>query len=184
MKWRLLKPTGMAACIALLAVLNIECSSKKTRLENISYKEVELAEYGARLFLPGKWIREDSQNFHLVVKGFGPTGLEARIEYKGLEKSKEKDATDRALYANAWYDVIAQNYRDWNYVSKQKSSLDPEGRFDLEGTYRDGATIYRKLGILRFRKNRIHAIYYTAPDQNFDPVRALFAEIDRHHIFD
>ncbi|MBE7439338.1 MAG: hypothetical protein HS115_12840 [Spirochaetales bacterium] len=184
MKFQNPQKTHWLCCLSLV-VLTLQggCSSSRTRVETARYKEYPLAELGVRLSIPDFWEVSANQNFQLVARGPGPSGLLTTIEYRGLEKSP-KDATDKALYATGWYDAIAANYRDWSFISRKRSSLDPEGRFELEGTYREGAIVFRKLGILRFRNHRIHAIYYTAPDQNIEPVRQLFLEIDRRHIFE
>ena len=178
------KKTHWLCCLPLFVLaLQAGCSSPRTRAETARYKEHTIAELGARLFIPDFWEVTANQNFQLVARGPGPSGLLTSIEYRGLEKSL-KDTADKALYATGWYDAIAANHRDWNFISRKRSNQDPEGRFELEGTYREGAIIFRKIGILRFRNQRIHAIYYTAPDQNIEPVRELFMEIDRRHIFE
>jgi hypothetical protein len=167
------------------------CGGGTVRLEDLKLRSVDLPDHGVKLAIPGNWSDTPGVHFHYIATGQGPNNLPATIEYRGLE-TEHTDATGKALYAQGWYEAIARNYdqkeddaryRDWKYNSRGKIETDPEGAFEFEGTYRAGAIVYRKIGKLRFRGNRVHAIYYTAPDQDFRPTRRLFETIDQLHEF-
>lgn len=177
----------VVACLSGLLIF--ACSGGAVRLEDLKYRTVDLSEHGVKLSIPDVWEEGVSTHFHFVATGKGPNDLPASIEYRGLE-TEHTDNTGKALYAQGWYEAIARNYdqkdpdarfSDWKYKYKRKVNEDPEGLFEFEGTYRSGAIVYRKIGKLRFRGDRVHALYYTAPDQDFRPIRRLFETIDALH---
>ena len=179
------------AGLLFLGLLLVTCGSGTVRVDNIKYRTVDLPEYGIKLVIPDFWEKTPGSHFQFIASGNGPNKLPATIEYRG-QQSGMKDDTGKALYAVGWYGAIQRNYdqktddakfRDWKYKYKRKVSGDAEGQFEFEGTYRAGAIVYRKIGKLRFRGDRAHAIYYTAPDQDFRPVRRLFETIDAMHEF-
>jgi len=102
------------------------------------------------------------------------------MDYRGLSHSLHDDES-KNRYAVGWYGAMSKNYPNWKYEYQRRNPEDPEGTFEFEGTYREGATIFRKIGRLRFRGKRLHAIYYTAPDEDFDIVRNLFERMDSMH---
>ena len=123
--------------------------------------------------------------FHLESRSVRPPELRALFEYRGLEKIK-KDRESKRQYAAGWYRAIALSYEGWRYDLQETDASDPEGTFRFEGTYVDeqsgnGPVQLRKIGILRFRGTRLHALYYTAPDAEFERLRPLFEKMDRLH---
>lgn len=180
------KRSALALAVCLLLPF---CGGGQVKLENVKFRGVDLPEHGIKLYVPDFWERSPGTHFHYIATGNGPNNLPATLEYRGLE-TEATDATGKALYAQGWYEAIARNYdqkeegaryKDWKYKTRRKITDDPEGAFEFEGTYRAGAIVYRKIGKLRFRGDRVHAIYYTAPDQDFRPVRRLFETIDEMH---
>lgn len=173
----------------ILILFSASCGGGSVRVEDLKIRNVDLPEYGIKLAVPNEWEQVTDKHFHYIASGKGPNNLVATVEYRGLE-TEHTDATGKALYAQGWYEAIARNYdqkdeeavfKDWKYIRRGKVASDPEGLFEFEGTYRRGAIVFRKIGKLRFRGNRVHAIYYTAPDQDFRPVRRLFETIDAGH---
>lgn len=99
----------------------------------------------------------------------------AVLEYRGLD-TEPRDQRSRDLYASGWYDAMRLNYPGWKYANRDK---DADSRsFTFEGSYIEGTVRYIKIGQLRFRDRRIHAIYYTAPEEEMDQYREVFQTID------
>lgn len=159
-------------CLVILSA----CTSGQGRVD---FRRKDLPEYGVGLFVPASWNLRRGDFFQVNALGPAPNGLTASMDYRGVEKVK-KDQASRVLYAAGWYEAVSRNYPGWKYDSRSVSPTDPE-TFEFEGTFREGAVIYRKIGRLRFRGNMVHTFYYTAPDQDFDEVRKFFEEMDALH---
>lgn len=158
-----------------------------SHLDDLPLSQKELPDFGASLAFPSEWSIRRGSFFHLESRSVNPPELRALFEYRGLEKIK-KDRESKRQYAAGWYRAIALSYEGWRYDLKETDGSDPEGTFRFEGTYVDepgGAEPIqlRKIGILRFRGARLHALYYTAPDSEFERLRPLFERMDRQHRF-
>lgn len=156
-----------------------------TRLDNLSLTRKDLPDYGVSLSFPEEWSVKRGDFFHLESRSQRPPELRALFEYRGLEKIK-KDRESKRQYAAGWYRAIALSYEGWRYDLQETDGSDPEGTFRFEGSYVDeqngnGPIQLRKIGILRFRGARLHALYYTAPDAEFERLRPLFEKMDRQH---
>lgn len=141
-------------------------------------RSVALTDYGIVFRIPGDWdvslSRDRYFQFVAVYREDSlPLGL---LEYRGLD-TEPRDQRSRDLYASGWYDAMRLNYPGWKYVDRNK---DQESRsFTFEGSYLEGTTRYIKIGKLRFRDRRIHAIYYTAPEDEIDRYREIFEAVDQ-----
>ncbi|MBI3394315.1 MAG: hypothetical protein HY042_00615 [Spirochaetia bacterium] len=146
----------------------------------MQFRRKDLPDYGVALFVPAEWSLRRGDFFHATASGKIPNGQNGTMDYRGIEKVK-KDFQSRALYATGWYEAVSRNYPGWKFETRSTSPQDPEGTFEFEGTYRQGAVIYRKIGRLRFRGDRVHAFYYTAPDDDFESSRKFFEDMDGRH---
>lgn len=157
----------------------------QTRFDHLPLTRKDLPNYGVSLSFPAEWSVKRGDFFHLESRSVRPPELRALFEYRGLEKIK-KDRASKRQYAAGWYRAIALSYEGWRYELQETDGSDPEGTFRFEGTYVDeqngnGSIQLRKIGILRFRGTRLHALYYTAPESEFDRLRPLFEKMDRQH---
>ncbi len=162
-----------------VCLLVLECTGGTT-VKDISYRRKNLPEFGVIIFFPSDWETKQGNFFHFTAKGPAPNHLTGQVEYRGLKKAIPDDA-GKQRYATGWYEINFRNYPGWKFDRREQDTSDSEGTFRFEGTYREGATIYRKIGILRFRGVRLHAIYYTAPDQDFELARTMFQTMDQMH---
>lgn len=170
-----------SSAICLILILLTAGSSCRTG-SLFSYEEsmrsVALTDYGIVFRIPGDWDVSLSRDryFQFVAvyrEDSSPLGL---MEYRGLD-TEPRDQRSRDLYASGWYDAMRLNYPGWKYVDRNK---DTESRsFTFEGSYLEGTTRYIKIGKLRFRDRRIHAVYYTAPEDEIDRYREIFEAVDR-----
>jgi hypothetical protein len=173
-----------AACL-LTGLLVLGGCFGNTRLDDLPLTRKDLPDYGVSLSFPVDWSAKRGDFFHLEARSTHPPEIRALFEYRGLEKIK-KDRESKRQYAAGWYRAIALSYEGWKYELQETDPNDPEGTFRFEGTYSEdhnasGSTRLRKIGILRFRGTRVHALYYTAPDAEFERVRPLFERMDRQH---
>ncbi|MCB1324293.1 MAG: hypothetical protein H7A21_18490 [Spirochaetales bacterium] len=168
---------GRLAVIGLL--WGLSCISTSI-VDRVTFARKDLPEFGATLTYPMGWTVRRGDFFHFSAESPGPELLEASFEYRGLEKIK-KDAESRRLYAIGWYRAIELSYANWVYDSKDTDPEDPEATFRFEGSYTRDGILYRKRGILRFRGNRVHAMYYTSRDVDFPTVAPLFESMDAQH---
>lgn len=193
--------TALLAPAALLSLTLIGCASLPFAGPDL--RRVELPARGVALAAPDRWIVRQGDFFHLQARAGlnaegelsplgpdttwesarGPGGV-AQFDYRGLEKSR-RSLESKRQYALGWYKAIALSYPNWTYDSQTADDpeLAPEGAFRFEGVYLDEGVRYRKIGILRFVGDRVHALYYTAPDEHFDDFRALFQEMDESHSY-
>ncbi|MDH5654912.1 MAG: hypothetical protein OEZ34_03320 [Spirochaetia bacterium] len=172
----------------LISIISLIVFASGCRNNQITQKNPKLLKYPVPenniiFYAPVNWQESKDHYFHFKIVGFAPNGLPASIEYRGLD-FKTLDESGKNLYATGWYEAIAKNYPEWKYEYKKKSEDDPEGTYEFEGTYTVATDTYRRIGKLRFRKKQIHAIYYTAIDREFDPVRIFFNNIDERILYD
>ncbi len=180
-----------AACVvAGLCLLLLACPGRTRNLEDRSLTRKDLTEFGASLVFPSDWVVKRGEFFHLEARSSDENEPRALFEYRGLEKVK-KGRESRRQYAAGWYRAIALSYEGWEYESRSTDPADPEGTWRFEGVYleetpgSDGPVLLRKIGLLRFRGERVHALYYTALASDFDAVRPLFEKMDSlHRYFD
>jgi len=163
----------------LLLPLVTGCMSSTMKGYRLPLTKETLDDYGITFHIPGGWFLTQDTYFHLKAFGFAPNNLPASLEYRGLDNKRVMDAHNKEQYANGWYQAISSNYPDWKFDFKRKIVGDPEGSFEFEGTYRVATDVYRRIGKLRFRGRRVHAIYYTGLDQNFEKARDFFEKMDK-----
>ncbi|MCR9143918.1 MAG: hypothetical protein NXI24_16850 [bacterium] len=171
--------------VALLCLFALSSCFGRSSLDNLPLTRKDLPDYGVSLSFPAAWSVKRGDFFHLESRSVRPPELRALFEYRGLEKIK-KDRESKRQYAAGWYRAIALSYEGWRYELRETDGSDPEGTFRFEGTYVDdqsgaGSIQLRKIGILRFRGTRLHALYYTAPESEFEALRPLFEKMDRQH---
>ncbi|MBX7058430.1 MAG: hypothetical protein K1X75_10235 [Leptospirales bacterium] len=162
--------------IALLLLLT-GCPGR-IRVAEGDLRRVELREHGVEVVFPADWTREEGEFFHLSA--FSPDEAGVRFEYRGLQQ-RPRDKDGKRRYALGWYQAIALSYHGWKYISQGVDQSDSEGSFRFEGLYLADGRRLRKMGVLRFRGNRVHALYYTAPEDEFERYRPLFDIMDRLH---
>ncbi|MEQ9366189.1 MAG: hypothetical protein RIF32_18255 [Leptospirales bacterium] len=171
--------------IGLIFLVGLGACSSFGRLDHLALTRKDLPDYGVSLSFPAEWSVKRGDFFHLESRSVRPPELRALFEYRGLEKIK-KDRESKRQYAAGWYRAIALSYEGWRYDLQETDGSDPEGTFRFEGTYVDehngsASVQLRKIGILRFRGTRLHALYYTAPESEFERLRPLFEKMDRQH---
>ncbi len=162
--------------LLLLSLAGTGCSGGSPRLSR-SFVSERLEAHGIVLYYPSSWFVSQDDYFNFKATGFAPNRLPAFLEYRGLQH-EIKDEENRDLYARGWYEAIQKNYPDWKYDLKEKVTDEGGPAYTFEGTYRVATDTFRKIGKLRFRANRIHAIYYTGSDVEFPEVRQLFQRMD------
>jgi len=194
------RPT-LPAAFAALWIAGTACASLP--MGGPDLRRVELPERGASLAVPEAWIVRKGDFFHLQARAAldedgdatppapkasweaiaGPGGV-VQFDYRGLEKNK-RDLENKRQYALGWYKAIALSYPKWSYAAQTADDpeLAPEGAFRFEGRFEQNGIVYRKVGILRFKGDRVHALYYTAPDAVFEEYRELFEEMDESHAY-
>ncbi|MCB1138314.1 MAG: hypothetical protein KDK23_06130 [Leptospiraceae bacterium] len=140
-------------------------------------RSVALTDYGIVFEIPGAWDISLSRDryFQFVAVYREDSRPLAVLEYRGLD-TEPRDKRSRDLYATGWYDAMRLNYPGWKY--QDRSNDDASESFTFEGSYLEGTTRYIKIGKLRFKDRRIHAIYYTAPEEEMDHLRDIFEAID------
>ena len=181
------RPARAFALLGLVLVMLLGSTGClfQTRYENLALTRKDLLDYGVSLSFPVEWSVKRGEFFHLEARSIRPAELRALFEYRGLEKIK-KDRESKRQYAAGWYRAIALSYEGWRYISQDQDLSDSEGTFRFEGTYVDeqngrAPLALRKIGILRFRGTRLHALYYTAPESEFELLRPLFEKMDEQH---
>ena len=177
---------GFCILLALLAFLQFPACNSFDNNDNIkdTTKQVELPEFEISLFVPREWdISFSNGRFYpLIASGFGPNGLPATIEYRGLP-TNPLDQASKALFAAGWYQAPPSNYTTWKYIRKGKIKGDTEGAYDFEGTFVRRETVYHRFGILRFRGKRVHGIFYTTVNTDVNAMRKFFQNIDALHTY-
>jgi hypothetical protein len=153
------------------------CRTPDLKSESSS-TEIELLDHKIAFRLPAGWKVQISARryFHLAANtGTGPYA--PSIEYRGLNT----DLTDRALmdqYARGWYNAMATNFPNLQYIEKKEWQHNEHVTYYFEATFSDGKLPLKKIGYLRFVNRKIHAIYYTAPLNDFDRYLPLFQSIE------
>ncbi len=142
--------------------------------------DFSLEESAIDLYYPEEWNVVNDSYFQFKAVGFAPNQFPASIEYRGLT-NEIKDDKGRDLYAEGWYEAIEKNFPEWKWIGRKKIGIGDGAVYELEGTYRVGSDTYRKIGRLRFHAQRIHAIYYTGIDIDFQKVMDFFNMIDSYH---
>ncbi len=165
------------AILLLLPLTGISCRSGSLFDYNDELRSVALTDYGITFRIPGRWDVSLSRDRYFQFVAVYREGSEplAVLEYRGLD-TEPRDQRSRDLYASGWDDAMRLNYPGWKYANRDK---DADSRsFTFEGSYIEGTVRYIKIGQLRFRDRRIHAIYYTAPEEEMDQYREVFQTID------
>lgn len=165
--------------LAILPIIISACSSASL-VESTTLARKDLPEYSVVLYYPRDWSVSRGDFFHFTAETNLDDDQKVVFHYRGLEKVK-KDRDSKRQYARGWYAAIQLSYRNWTYISQTSDDDDSEGTFRFEGTYLKEGVLLRKLGVLRFRGNHVHAFYYTAPDQEFEAYRPLFEKLDSMH---
>lgn len=155
------------------------CSTPPEKQE-IIYSKQDLPKYGAKLVIPGNWSIRRGDNFQFTATGSTENNRSVSMQYRGLQRIK-KDEKSQAQYADGWYLAVQRNYQGWKFISKHKITTEIPGSFAFEGTYQEGGVTYRVIGKLRFRGNRLHSLFYTAPDEDFELIRPLINALDVQH---
>jgi hypothetical protein len=168
-----------AFALILLALTLTNCrTGQLTDHLYSNFQTEKLDTFGISLAYPDGWYVTQDRYFHFKAYGFTPNNLPASIEYRGLDDQKPMDALQKEQYATGWYEAIAKSYPEWKYDLKRKLVDDPEGGFEFEGSYKVATDVHRKIGKLRFRGGKVHAIYYTTHDLEFEKARPLFMNMD------
>jgi hypothetical protein len=177
--------------ISLIILLFFFIFCKSTNIiQSINRNQVNiiLTDQKIQFLLPPNWqfYFSSKKYFHLVAKeDSDPYGF--MIEYRGLINTT-KNQKERELYAEGWYKAIKLNYPQWEYIEKTYEEIKYNDskiyNYQFLGTFFDGKVKMKKLGFLRFYKDRIHAIYYTSKETNFHQFSSLIKEIDQNIVYD
>lgn len=159
-------------------------------IQSNSYIESQiiLSDQNIQFILPSNWLfyYSSKKYFQFVAKDpnsiYGPF-----LEYRGLNNTTQTKK-ERELYAEGWYKAIQLNFPKWEYIDKEYTEFDYNNNkiysYKLLGTFLDGNVKMKKLGYLRFYKDKIHAIYYTTREDNFNAVEKILQEIDQKIIYE
>lgn len=141
--------------------------------------QIELLDHKISFVLPAGWKVQLSEKRYFQLTANSGTGPYAPgIEYRGLNT----DLTDRALmdqYARGWYSAMGRNFPNFEYTERKEMVENSFTVYYFEGTFSDGNLPLKKIGYLRFVNRKIHAIYYTAPLNEFDSHLPLFKAVER-----
>ncbi|MFN3605280.1 MAG: hypothetical protein ACK4UJ_11285 [Leptonema sp. (in: bacteria)] len=165
------------------------CKSGSLILQNPSGVDVNivLVDHKIQFQVPSNWKTYYSAKryFHFIAKSedniYGP-----QLEYRGLQNTS-KTKEERNLYANGWYKAIEINFPKWKFLKKDYEEI-PYNEiviysYDFLGEFFDGNKKIKKLGYLKFIEDRIHAIYYTAEESEFDVNLPSFLKINKKIIY-
>lgn len=161
-----------------LAVSLIGCQSTdlKTRRNTT---EIQLLDHKIGFMLPVGWSLQFSEKRYFQLTANSDSGTYSpSIEYRGLST----DLKDRSLmdqYASGWYNAMGRNFPNFEYTIRQERVENQVVTYYFEGTFKDGNMLLKKIGSLRFINKKIHAIYYTAPANEFDDYKDLFNSINK-----
>lgn len=140
--------------------------------------QIELLDHKIAFVLPTGWTVQFSEKRYFQLTANTGTGPYAPgIEYRGLNT----DLTERALmdqYARGWYTAMARNFPNFEFTERNEMVVNNVPTYYFEGTFTDGNLRFKKIGYLRFVNLKIHAIYYTAPIDEFDTYLPVFHAID------
>ncbi|MCB1168193.1 MAG: hypothetical protein KDK25_12190 [Leptospiraceae bacterium] len=168
---------SIASLLFLAIAFMPGCQSITVYDGKANLRSVALTDYGIVFEIPGAWDISLSRDryFQFVAVYREDSRPLAVLEYRGLD-TEPRDKRSRDLYATGWYDAMRLNYPGWKYRDRSKDEASEA--FTFEGSYLEGTTRYIKIGKLRFKDRRIHAIYYTAPEEEMDHLRDIFEAID------
>lgn len=160
----------------------LHCKTYTIINNNSTYTQLVLTDQKIQFLIPNDWVifYSSKKFFQLYAKEnnsvYGPM-----LEYRGLPNST-RSRSERELYASGWYKAINLNYPKWNYEAKNYNEIDFQNKkiysYEFIGTFMDGSTRLKKLGYLRFFEDRIHAIYYTCSEEDFEKCKVIFQKID------
>lgn len=140
---------------------------------------IELLDHKIAFVLPAGWkVQLSEKRYFQLTASSGRGPYAPGIEYRGLNT----DLTDRALmdqYARGWYNAMERNFPNFKYADRREMIENGVTVYYFEGTFSDGNLALKKIGYLRFVNRKIHAIYYTAPLNEFDSHLPLFKAIER-----
>lgn len=175
--------------IIIILINTLYCTTP-TIISNKIYTEtnVFLIDQKIQFTLPTTWLIYFSSNkyFQLVAKDpnyiYGPM-----LEYRGLTNTT-KNLKERELYAEGWYKAIQLNFPKWEYLEKNYEDNNYKNNkifsYTFLGIFYDGNVKIKKMGLLRFYNDRIHAIYFTAREEYFEENLDTFMEIDKKIIYE
>ena len=177
---RRLKALGFA----LLLMTSISCiSDSRSRIKKTLH-HLDIPEIGVTLLLPGNWnISYTERGFYQVVaSGIAANGSPSTFEFRSLP-NRLRDTSAKVLFANGWYQSVRDNYPTWAFIHRGQVAGDVEGTFEFDGRFESNGVTFRRLGRLRFRDERVHAMYYTTQDTGMDAASEFFEVIDSQHKF-
>ncbi len=145
---------------------------------------ITLVDHRIQFVIPPTWNTYFSSKryFHFIAISsdsiYGP-----RIEYRGLNNTS-KTKQERDLYSLGWYQASEINFPKWKYIEKSYEEIPYKNyiiySYKFIGEFYDGNIKIKKLGFLRFLDKRIHTIYYTDKESDFDANLPLFLKIDQN----
>lgn len=159
------------------------CVSSTIPNQDPSASYISLEEMQATVAYPEKWKLLNDEYFQVKAVGLAPNGNPSFLEYRGLHRDQSTEPNPD-LYAEGWYEAIKSSYPEWKYISKGRIQGTNYPVFHFEGTFRVAADTFRKMGKLYILKNRIHAIYYTSLDNEFEEARSMFLNLDELQEFE
>ena len=162
----------------LLAISAVSCQSTDLTVKQ-NTTEVQLIDHKISLVLPAGWSLQFSEKrYFQLTANSGKGSYSPSIEYRGLST----DLKDRSLmdqYASGWYNAMGRNFPNFQYSIRQERIENQVTTYYFEGTFKDGNMLLKKIGSLRFKNKKIHAIYYTAPANEFDDYQDLFDALNK-----
>ncbi|GIX42335.1 MAG: hypothetical protein KatS3mg129_2068 [Leptospiraceae bacterium] len=167
----------------------ISCNSYQIIQNNpIIESYIYLTDQKIQFTLPSNWLFYYSSKKYFQFVAKNPNNLYGPIlEYRGLNNTTQTQK-ERDLYAEGWYKAIELNFPEWEYKEKGYKEFNYNNNkiytYHFIGTFLDGKVKMKKLGYLRFYKDKVHAIYYTTRDDNFNQFFELFKEIDQKIIYE
>ena len=166
--------------------LSLSCQSMQDLKDPKNYSSITLPAYSIHLIYPGNWALSFSQErfYNLIISGIAPNGMPGTIEFRSLaNRLPDRSLSTRAIYVAGWYKAHPTNYRGWKYLDRGQVKTDSEGTWTFEATFQKGDTVFFRMGRLRFRGKRIHAIYYTTTEDRVDLMREYFSYVDSLHSY-
>lgn len=168
--------------ILLSSILAGGCMSDQRASIIKKLHHLDLPEMGITILLPGDWqITYSEKGFYQVVaSGFASNGSLSTFEFRSLP-NRLRDTAAKVLFANGWYQSVRDNYPGWEFTSRRQTPGDPEGTFEFDGRFEKDGVAFRRIGRLRFREDRVHAMYYTTHDTGMAGALFFFETIDSQH---
>ncbi len=168
----------------LVAALGTGCRATTVEKVRATLHHLDLPELGVTLLLPGFWniTYSDRSFYQVVASGIGPNGSPSTFEFRSLP-NRIRDTSAKVLFANGWYQSARDNYPTWVFIKRSQVAGDVEGTFEFDGRFENSGVTFRRLGKLRFREERVHAIYYTTHDRDASTALEYFEIVDSQHKF-